>query len=298
MTTASKQAIAIELGELLRAIRKRSGLSGPDLARRLHVSQSKVSRIETGRQVPTLDDVQAIFAVLAPDFSEQQHVLGLVQSINATIGGYQLITTSTGRNIQLDTVAIERRLSRSRQYNPVFIPALLQTRSYMRAQMSSVAHIEYMHNTFDVSGGLAGRIERQQIVHPRNNRQRLEFIVTPEALRRPCLGSAGMKNQIDHLLRVARYPNVSLGVLQHKPIATAFTQGFTILEIDDMDDYVEVDAFFFALRSSHAADIELFTSIYESMRSESLWDDDMIDYLSKLAGHRGSTSRVRSTAGA
>ncbi|MCX4630232.1 helix-turn-helix transcriptional regulator [Streptomyces sp. NBC_01443] len=49
-----------ELAALLKAVRKRSGLSGARAAARCNMSQSKVSRIENGKVRPSLVDVEQL----------------------------------------------------------------------------------------------------------------------------------------------------------------------------------------------------------------------------------------------
>jgi transcriptional regulator with XRE-family HTH domain len=52
------------LAATLRALRKAAGLSGQRLAVRAAMSQSKVSRIESGRVLPTVIDVERIIKAL------------------------------------------------------------------------------------------------------------------------------------------------------------------------------------------------------------------------------------------
>ncbi|MGC9537143.1 helix-turn-helix domain-containing protein [Streptomyces sp. UG1] len=57
-----------DLAETLRSLRHASGLSGERLALRCNMSQTKISRIETGRTLPSVIDVERILKALAvPD---------------------------------------------------------------------------------------------------------------------------------------------------------------------------------------------------------------------------------------
>lgn len=53
-----------DLAETIRALRKRAGLSGERLARCCNMSQSKISKIETGKITPSLTDVECILLAL------------------------------------------------------------------------------------------------------------------------------------------------------------------------------------------------------------------------------------------
>ena len=54
---SSFQQARIDLGRQLRQLREAAGLSGKELAQRLHWQPSKVSRLENARQTATEDDV-------------------------------------------------------------------------------------------------------------------------------------------------------------------------------------------------------------------------------------------------
>src|SRR6516165_12385621 len=56
-----------ELAGALREARKRAGLTGDRLAARCGISQSKVSKIETGKVLPTATDVERILTALGAD---------------------------------------------------------------------------------------------------------------------------------------------------------------------------------------------------------------------------------------
>ena len=51
-----------QAGELIRRARRRSGLSQRELARRAGTSQAAISRIESGREEPTLERLEQILA--------------------------------------------------------------------------------------------------------------------------------------------------------------------------------------------------------------------------------------------
>lgn len=53
-----------EVGERIRALRMRSGLSQAALARRAGIGQTSVSAIETGKQSPTVDTLERICQAL------------------------------------------------------------------------------------------------------------------------------------------------------------------------------------------------------------------------------------------
>src|SRR5689334_17550712 len=63
------------LAEALRELRKAAGLSGERLAVRCAMSQAKISRIETGKILPSVVDVERILRALGIGRGEAEPVL-------------------------------------------------------------------------------------------------------------------------------------------------------------------------------------------------------------------------------
>jgi transcriptional regulator with XRE-family HTH domain len=53
-----------QAGDLIRAARERSGISQRELARRAGTSQAAISRIESGREEPTVERLERVLASL------------------------------------------------------------------------------------------------------------------------------------------------------------------------------------------------------------------------------------------
>ncbi|MCY9782546.1 helix-turn-helix domain-containing protein [Nocardiopsis sp. EMB25] len=71
-----------ELSEALRRVRKRAGFTGERLASRVGMSQSKISKIETGKMVPTAFDVERILRVLKATPEEVEEISALARVAN------------------------------------------------------------------------------------------------------------------------------------------------------------------------------------------------------------------------
>jgi transcriptional regulator with XRE-family HTH domain len=74
------------LAELLRELRQAAGLSGERPAARCAMSQAKISRIETGKILPSVIDVEQIVAALAvpDDAAEKLVALARVANVGYT----------------------------------------------------------------------------------------------------------------------------------------------------------------------------------------------------------------------
>ncbi len=156
-----RQNLAISLHDL----RKVSGLSGDRLARRCGMSQSKVSRIETGRLLPSVVDVEQVLTALEVDDATRRELLVLARVTNAE---YQDVRASVRRGLdhrQRELAALEANATQVRHFLPTLITGLLQVPEYMRAAMRTP--IEPAAG--DVGKAIGLKLERQAVLHDKTN---------------------------------------------------------------------------------------------------------------------------------
>ncbi|MFI1863392.1 helix-turn-helix domain-containing protein [Streptomyces jumonjinensis] len=196
-----------DLAAALRKLRRASGLSGERLAVRCGMSQSKVSRIETGRTLPTVVDVQQILSALGVDRDTAEDLLGLAQVANAE---YEDVRASVQRGLhhrQRELATLESSARRMRHFLPAMITGLLQTPDYMRQAMSPAVDPA----DGDISRAMTMKLERQALLH--DGSKRFDFLLTESAVRWQLCSSSVMAVQIDHLVSISRLPNVHISVL-------------------------------------------------------------------------------------
>lgn len=182
------------LAKALHELRKSSGLSGERLARRCGMSQSKVSRIETGRLLPSIVDVEQVLTALEVDNATRRELMALARVANTE---YQDIRASVRRGLhhrQRELAALEANATQVRHFLPTLITGLLQVPEYMRAAMSTP--IEPAAG--DVGKAVALKIERQAVLHDRT--KNFEFLLTESAIRWQLCDPSIMAVQIDRLV--------------------------------------------------------------------------------------------------
>src|SRR5262249_14551798 len=94
-----------------------------------------------------------------------------------------------------------------RQFEPLVMPGLLQTEEYTRAVLN--LH-EIPADKADLY--VASRRERQELLD-REDPPEFFFIIDESVLLRSIGGKSVMQRQLQHLLRLARYPRVTIQVL-------------------------------------------------------------------------------------
>ncbi len=101
------------------------------------MSQSKVSRIETGRLLPSVVDVAQVLAALEVDDATRHELLALARVANAE---YQDVRASVRRGLhhrQRELAALEANATQMWHFLPSLITGLLQIPEYMRAAMTT-----------------------------------------------------------------------------------------------------------------------------------------------------------------
>jgi transcriptional regulator with XRE-family HTH domain len=74
-----------ELSATLRRLRQEAGLSESETARRARLTQSKVSRIETGRQMPTAIEVERLCEVYEVPARARRSLVAVTEDIRQQI---------------------------------------------------------------------------------------------------------------------------------------------------------------------------------------------------------------------
>lgn len=118
-----------ELAVALRNSRRTAGLTGERLAARCGISQSKISKIETGKVLPSAADVERILSALGVDGERQAALVAMARMANTE---FQSVRASLQRGLhqkQRELAALEADTHHIRFFLPLMITGLLQTRS-------------------------------------------------------------------------------------------------------------------------------------------------------------------------
>jgi transcriptional regulator with XRE-family HTH domain len=210
------------LGARLRELRRRAGLTGVQFGERAGMSQSKVSKIETGRRLPTDEDLERIGQALSLSRTERARLRDQVRRLRATFVPIQDAGAATYVRTQREVGRLEREAQLLRDFVATIVPGLLQTADYARALFASFSDV-------DPAPAVAARLERQTILFEPG--RRFVFLVPELALLARYLGPAGMAAQLDRLLQVASLPTVELHVVpRHAILPTPPMAGFSIYD--------------------------------------------------------------------
>ncbi len=254
-------------GELARA-RKNAGLTQATLGKRLGCSASLVAHIEKGDRTPKPD----LAARCDQIFATGEFFTRLCRNITAPTGpGWYIRWT--------DEVEAYARVLRN--WNPLLVPGLLQTRAYARAIFSG--------GLFDIARDIEDKIEarmRRQIILQRDRPPIFLVLMDEWILRRPIGGPPVMVEQLEHLLNVADSPNVTIQIVPHDTACTTgLMSAFTIAELPDGPTTVSVDS---ALKTEATADheeVSLIWQCYDKLRTEALRPGSSLQAIEEARDH-------------
>jgi transcriptional regulator with XRE-family HTH domain len=206
--TAAQEARK-SLGLRLREMRREAGFTtARALAARAGWHESKSSRIENGKIVPSVEDLRA--------WTEACGVPGQLAELVVTAQGIEEMYVEWRRAergglrpVQQSVLPLYDRAHRFRYYQSWVVPGLLQTADYTRAVLETVASLRSAPG--DVSQAVAVRMARQGVLH--QSGRRFVFLVEEWVLRTVIGSPATMAAQLDHLIPLTSLPAVSFGVI-------------------------------------------------------------------------------------
>ncbi|MFJ7148424.1 helix-turn-helix domain-containing protein [Streptomyces sp. NPDC100445] len=211
------------LGVRLRELRTEAGLTGAVLAQRAGVGQPTVSKIETGRMVPSLDVLDRLSHALDLDESAVREVRDLLAAVVAAANSAESAALATPAGLTVDEEVRSALLVRS--FQCVVLPALLQSAEYARHVFESAPHAV----PEAVGRAVAARVERQSVLYEPGRES--VFVLTEAVLRTWPGAPTLMLAQFDRLLAVESLSTVRLGVIPwRRPVPVLPRHGFTLCD--------------------------------------------------------------------
>jgi transcriptional regulator with XRE-family HTH domain len=195
-----------ELGEGLRRAMERAGLDQKGTAEKLGWSQSRVSRLLSGKRGGTEVDVSAFLAVAQVTGAERDRLLAICREQNVR-GWLQQHGTRLPQQLRT-LIDHENKAVSIDEFEPTLVPGLLQTTDYARALLREMG----TYPPDEIEDRVAARLGRQG-VFGRERPARFSFFIHEFVLRLPVGGPAVMREQLQHLLRKATRPYLTLRVV-------------------------------------------------------------------------------------
>jgi transcriptional regulator with XRE-family HTH domain len=268
------------LGLELRQLREYANLTIDQVAKRLEVSDSKISRIENGQVSATPRDVRDMATLYGVTGQRMENLKQLARETREKplFSRYgDMSTAFADFEVEASTVLM---------FLPMTLPGLFQTPDYARAIIQG---IRYDLPPEEIDRRLEFRMERQTRLAETTPPQ-LWTIIDEAILHRIIGDPTIMHHQLKSLVETARLPHVTLQILPFTAGTHAGLDGpFMVFRFPEPTDRDVI--YFEHTEFEHYVDdpdaIALYVSMFDQIQAAALNSDDSIDLLSRRADELG-----------
>jgi transcriptional regulator with XRE-family HTH domain len=259
--------LRILLGTQLRRLRESRGITAQEAARAIRGSESKISRIELGRNAVREVDIADLLSLYGiTDTTEREQLLSLASQANQPGWWHRYQDILPGWFQAY--IGLEESAESIRSYDAQFIPGLLQTEDYAATVIAL---------------GEFSLEETERLVYLRKERQRrfsagglrLWAVIDEAALRRPVGSTSLMRDQLKHLLDSSDLPGFTLQVAP-LPAGGYAPGSFCILgfAVPDLPDVVYLEQLTSAMYLDKPSDVERYVTAMNKLSAASAPPDE------------------------
>jgi len=275
---ADSAALRRRLRTELRRAREDAQKTQRDVADALFWSPSKVIRIESGQTGVSVTDLKALLDLYGVDDAAKQNELVEMarQSRKQPWSQY--------RDIIAPEVATyygyEASASIVRQFEPLLVPGLLQTREYTHALLHGVFH----EDERTIGRRVEARLERQELLKREGDRE-LFFIVDEAVVRHVVGGPLVMAEQLEHIAELGERPDITFRVIPFSVGGyVGLTGPFTLLEfpLPDDADVVCLEGRETAVFHDDDEKTSQYLNIFFDLETKALSEEESIELLGKI----------------
>ncbi|MFD4575679.1 helix-turn-helix domain-containing protein [Streptomyces sp. NPDC058417] len=267
------------LGQELRKLREDKGMTAEQVADRLLVSQSKISRLENGRRSISQRDVRDLCGVYEV---EDQRIVELLMQM-AKDSRQQGWWHAFGDVPYSVYIGLETDAASLRVYDPQVVPGLLQTRQYAETLIAGALPET---TQAEIEKRVQVRMRRQERISAEENPLRLWTVMDEAALRRVVGNTSLMRDQLEHLVEQSQLPHVTVQVIPFDMGAHPGLNGqYAILEFPDASDssVVYIEGVTADLYLEKPQDVGRYSVMYEHLRAQALNVEQSRQFIADIA---------------
>ncbi|XVQ10257.1 helix-turn-helix domain-containing protein [Spirillospora sp. CA-255316] len=262
------------LGLRLRELRQDARLAQRRLAEQAGWHESKVSKIEHGKQTPSEDDIRVWCRLV----HAEDHIPDLIATIRNISSAYmewrREWRAGAGRR-QQTIAAQEAETTLFRVFEPIVIPGLLQTREYAETRFRD--NIAFHGTGGDVDAAVQARMDRQDVLRRGDRDRRFHMLICEVALTIGLADDDVLIAQLERLLTLSILPRLSLGIIPTRArLRRAPSHGFWIFD----DRLVLVDTAAAELAIAQPREVAVYAQEFEWLASSAVYGPAARDLIS------------------
>ncbi len=287
--TAPRNPHRSRLAARLRALRAAAGLSGNRLAQELGWPQPRVSKLETGKQIPSDDDLTVWLAATDADDDQRAELAGLLSAARIEYATWRGVQRTAGGLAarHAERAALEAATTRITEYQPAMLPGLVQTAVYAHDLLTSPLASAMDITEADADAMVAERIKRQDILYQPG--RSVQVLIGEASLRNTPSTPGVLVGQLDRLISFAWLPSVELGIVPHDaPMPIAPLACFTLFD----DEFVLVETLTGEQRIDDPDEVAVYVKAVEQLREAAATGPDAVALIQRVAAQlRGEAGR-------
>jgi transcriptional regulator with XRE-family HTH domain len=275
--TSAPTVLRILLGTQLRKLRESRGITAQQAAKEIRGSESKISRIELGRNAVREVDIADLLSLYGvTEGAEREQLLTLASQANQQgwWHRYQDVLPAWFQSY----IGLEESAECIRSFDNQFVPVLLQTEDYAAAVIKLGPYS-------------AEQAERLMVLRRERQRRfiaggvRLWAVIDEMALRRPIGGLGLMQAQFEHLIQLRYRATLTIQVTPFRTGASyAAPSSFSILSFAtaDLPDVVYLEQLTSAMYLDKRADVHRYAEVMDQISATSTAPSQTTDFIRAL----------------
>jgi transcriptional regulator with XRE-family HTH domain len=263
---------------VLRRLRAKSGLSGIEVAQKLGVSSSLISRAESGKRGINRDDLSALLTI----YEVERPLRNALMNLHARGMSPEMLDRGDLKIHQdLETwIGFEQDATVIHNYEPLLVPGLLQTFPYARAVIEGWGLPLTEH---EIECRVNARIARQGILRSSSAPQ-LNVVIHEAALHQRIGGPGVMRDQLGFLLESSFRSRIDVRVI---PTAVGTHPGlngpFVIMDYAEMPSLIHLENMVASLYLEEESDLATYKLAFKGLLAVALPSDQSADLIGKIA---------------
>ncbi len=265
------------LAARLRALRASAAPSGNQFATLIGWQQSRVSKLETGKQLPTEADIRTWVAAAGSSEPVEAELLGLLAAARIEYVTHRDESRVEGSlaKVQQQQAARESQVTHIAEWQPAMVPGLVQTAAYTRELLERPDR-PTMTEGVDPEAVATERIRRQDILYQQG--RRIEIIVGEAALRSTPGTIQTLLGQLDRLISVSDLPTVEFGIVPFPMMPVMPLSSFSV-----HDDVVYIETLTGEQQLYEPDEVAVYRKALGLLRAASLTGPDAVVLIQRIA---------------
>jgi len=264
------------VGVELANYRRRTGLDQAEAARRADISRGKMSHLETGERRQQPADIAKVLAA----YSAPQHEINRLTSLaevpdeSTWWGAWSNVVSDWFGTF----IGLERLATKEFVFEPIVLPGLLQTENYARelSRSSQRVRVDHSERVVELRMERAQRLTAEDPLH-------LHAAINEQALRLRVGSPEIMHAQYEHLIKLAKRPNITLHVVVPDRGAHQATTGqFVVLDFDKARPIIYVEMQDGAMYVQHPGEVDTYRESARSLEEVALPPEDSARFVADL----------------